>query len=178
MTRILFVLLSLTWIAPLASAQNNEELRNLYEQDQAARQSNDIDWDVLAIEDAERRQEVLEIFALGNIRTARDYFNAAMIFQHGKSPEEIRLAHSFATLAVTLDSDLKQANWLQAASWDRILLRFNQPQWYGTQYIKTDNGGIRLYEVAQGVISDEERSAWGVPSLEEAQARTVKPGRE
>ena len=153
-----------------ACAQHDNELATMFEADQAARRGGDIDWAVVNAQDAERRSAVMRILVAGEVRTAQDYYNAAMIFQHGGSEEDIRLAHAFATIASAL-SDSAGSNWLKAASWDRLMLRFEQPQWYGTQYVSDDSGRWTLYEVEPGAITDQQRAAWSVPPLAEAIAR-------
>lgn len=107
----------------------------------------------------------------GELHTARDYFSAAMVFQH--SAEDIGLAHSLATIASYLDPQNKQYRWLIAASWDRMLMQHIQPQWYGTQY-QTDDQGTFLFPIADGAVTDAERTAMGVPSLDESRARLAE----
>jgi len=172
MTFRLIALASLYVLPLLAFGQNNAELAAMFAADQAARRGENIDWSVISAEDAERREAVMSILAAGKISTAQDYYNAAMIFQHGDSEADIRLAHSFATIASAL-GNTAAANWLKAASWDRLMLRFEQPQWYGTQYVRDASGRWVLYEVHPDAVTDEQRAAWSVPSLEEAQARVA-----
>ena len=161
---------SLALVSCAAFAQDNSELAEMFRADQAARQEPDIDWVEVGAQDAERRDRVTAILEAGGIQTALDYYNAAMVFQHGGSAEEIRLAHAFATISSALGNS-SAANWLKAASWDRLMLRFEQPQWYGTQYVMDDSGRWVLYEVQPDAVTDEQRTEWSVPSLEEAQAR-------
>jgi hypothetical protein len=134
-------------------AQDDPELVRMFSEDQAARRVENIDWEVVSAQDAERRSAVMSILLAGEIRTRQDYYNAAMIFQHGGSAEEIRLAHSFATIASTLGST-SASNWLKAATWDRLMTRFNQPQWYGTQYVTDDSGQWLLYPVEPDAVTD------------------------
>ena len=100
----------------------------------------DIDWAKVSAEDAVRRTQVLELIKQGSVRNAEDYCNAALIFQHGDSVDDIRLAYSLATTSRALDPSGKRCKWLSAAAWDRILLRLNKPQWYGTQFTKSQSG--------------------------------------
>lgn len=166
------LLVSLFLLALGAFAQDNRTLMEMFAADQSARRGDDIDWSIVSVEDAERREAVLEILSEGGIRTAQDYYNAAMIFQHGGSEEEIRLAHSFATIASSLGSSPAR-DWLKAASWDRLMLQHEQPQWYGTQYVMGDSGRWVLYEVHPTAVTDEQRTDWSVPTLEEAQLRVA-----
>jgi hypothetical protein len=156
---------------------SNAELADLKKQDQAARSGgvNGIDWKKVASQDAERRRRVAEILREGEVRTAGDYFNAALIYQHGQTVDVIRLAYSLANVAATLDPENKMARWLTVAAWDRIMMRFGRPQWYGTQFNKPkDSETWQLYMLDETAVSDEDRKALGVPSLEESKARAAK----
>jgi len=99
-------------------AADNPELRSIKEADQADRRSMPASDQLreLMQRDGERRVRVLEILKEGRLATAWDYFNAALVLQHGESAEDIRLAHALATIAITLDPEHKRAKWLVAAS--------------------------------------------------------------
>ncbi|RAJ93304.1 hypothetical protein [Aliidiomarina maris] len=168
----LFTLLMLGALlsAPISvSAEDNPELQRLFDADQNARRDPNMSWDEIDTLDEANRAEVLAMLARGEIKTGLDYFQAAVIMQHGESAEDIRLAHSFATLSSQLGYD--RATWMQAASWDRLLMYFEQPQWYGTQFTIDDDGQWHLYEVQEGAVSDEQRAEWRVPSLSESKER-------
>lgn len=169
------VLVCLALASPSASAQNNYDLMQLFQADQDARRSNAVetDWKRVNAEDAERRQAVLAILEDGNIRTALDFYNAAMIFQHGESADEIRLAHSFASISAALDESSEAARWLKAATWDRLMLKLGRPQWYGTQFVRDKQGRWVLYEVDPDAVTDEQRAALAVPSLAESESRVA-----
>ena len=153
-------------------AADNPELRTLKEADQSDRSDRKVreNGNELRRRDAERRERVLEILRASELSTAWDYFNAALILQHGDSVEDIRLAHSLSTVAATVDPGHPRAKWLMAASWDRLMLRLKQPQWYGTQSMKDASGQFVLYMVHPDAVSDVDRQALGVPTLAEAQA--------
>ena len=168
-----FILLILVALCAEAFAQNNADLAAMFADDQAARRGENIDWAAVSAQDAERRDAVRSILNAGGVRTALDYYNAAMIFQHGDTQDDIRLAHAFATIAASL-GDSSAARWLQAASWDRLLLRHDEPQWYGTQYVRDESGRWILYEVDPDAVTDEQRAASSVPSLAESQARLAQ----
>ncbi len=151
---------------------DNTELRTLYEQDQSDRKGK-VDWAIVAPRDLVRQKRAGEILRDGGVRTAPDYYRAAMIYQHGDTANDTRLANALATVAMTLDPGAKPYRWLAAASWDRLLMRRNQPQWYGTQY-RSDDQGLYLYPVAEDAVSDEERDAMGVPSLAQARQKLTE----
>lgn len=162
------IIVAIGFLSASVFAQDNAELEQMYRSDQTARQSQPVNWQELNEQDADRRERVLAILQDGDIRSAKDYFHAAMIFQHGNTPDHIRLSHSFATIAASLDPGLPNANWLKAATWDRLLLNFNQPQWYGTQFVRDADGNLTLYKMQPDVISDEQRAAWSVPTVAES----------
>jgi hypothetical protein len=153
---------------------DNRRLVELFDQDQAARdpQQKSTDWEKVNAQDAERRTEVLALLNAGAVRTARDYYCAAMVFQHGESADDIRLAFSFAWIAASMRPEAKELRWLAAAAWDRILMREKLPQWYGTQFVRPDpDGAWQLYEVDESAVTDEQRAAMGVPPLAEARKK-------
>jgi hypothetical protein len=168
------VFLALLLSVPLSVvAGDNPELRSIRDADQADRRAAPTPDKLreLMQRDSERRSRVLEILKDGRLTTAWDYFNAALVLQHGGSAEEIRLAHSLSTVAATLGPEHKSAKWLMAASWDRLMLRLKQPQWYGTQSTRDQSGRYTLYPVDPDAVTDADRAVLGVPSLAEAQAR-------
>jgi hypothetical protein len=143
----------------------------MYEKDQADRSSPDeIDWAVVSARDRQHRERVLELLEAGAVTTANDHYHAAMIFQHGSEPEDALRAHKLAKKAMELDPDHEIAPWLSAAAWDRYKMYLGEPQWYGTQFRRTD-GVWHLYEVDETAVTDGERTALGVPPLAEARKR-------
>ncbi|MBM7131262.1 hypothetical protein [Dyella mobilis] len=169
----LIIFLALWSQSIFATTADNQALAKLEQQDQADRMpgTGKINWDVVAGKDAERKREVEKILADGGIRTARDYFNASIIFQHGEDLKDIEQAYAFAVTAVNMDDKNQQAKQLEADAWDRIMLKRNRPQWYGTQFIKDQaTGKYEMYQADASVISDAERQGMGLPTMSENQA--------
>ena len=158
---------------PATQPADNLELRELYEADQAARTGPDLNYAALAEGDAKRRARLDELRASGAIVTADDHFHAAMLLQHGDSPEDYNDAHELAKKAFELDPELRVAGWLSAAAKDRYLLAIGEPQWYGTQYSGM-HGLTVLREVDEAKVTDEDRQALGVPTLAEARGRLTQ----
>jgi hypothetical protein len=161
---------------PVAVA-DNEELQAMFEADQGERMTEDgkINWAVVAKNDKERQARVLELESAGLIRTGNDYFHAAMIFQHGSTPEDYERAHQYAKKGVELGSSHPVAKWLIAATWDRWQMSRKLPQWYGTQYIRRSlDGPLELYTIDETAVTDDDRRALGVPTLAEAKQRLVE----
>lgn len=155
-----------------ATATDNALLSSLYEADQGDRKNGTMDMQTVE-RDALRREQVMGELRGGRIRTAKDHYNAAMVFQHGESADEIRLAFSLAWIAAQMEPEKNEGSmWLSAAAWDRIMMREKMPQWYGTQYVSDGpNPEMKLYRVDESAVTDEERKRFHVPVLEEAKKR-------
>ena len=167
--------MSLIGVPVLSNAQDNAELGTLVAADQRPRTGNtaNVDWTRVAAEDTTRRIRVLDLLHSAKVRTPTDYYNAALIFQHGLAVEDIRLAYSLATVAYALDQNLHDAKWLSAAAWDRMLMMQGRPQWYGTQFVRHDKEPFELYVVDETAVTDEDRRAFGVPTLAESRAKAA-----
>lgn len=170
---ILVALLSSTPLGACIAASTNQELQKLEEADQSDRAagSNKIDWTVVGKRDAARKARATEILKAGDVRTADDYFNAALIFQHGDAVEDTELALALATTATRLDSSKKDAKVLTAQAWDRILVKRGKPQWYGTQFFKdTSTGKWEMSPMDPTAVTEAQREALGIPTLAETKA--------
>lgn len=121
-----------------ASIPDNPEMAAILAADQAVRQ------DLAAVlaggrdgalrihaADAVRRQQVRAMLDAGALRTATDFYYAALVFQHGDTPEDYLMAHTLAVAA--LGEGSTESPWLAAATLDRYLQAVGQPQIYGTQ---------------------------------------------
>jgi hypothetical protein len=150
-------------------AKVNVELYELYRADQDDRQDPTMEaaWDQVAARDRERRTRVRELLAAGAVRAADDHYHAAMILQHGSEPADYELAHELAVKAAELrPSPGLPARWLAAATKDRHLLSLGEKQWFGTQSTVED-GVWTLLPIDEDAVTDSERRAWDVPTLEE-----------
>ncbi len=159
-----------------ARSSDNARAAELYRQDQAERHALTADGlhslpaeqaAQLRVNDADRREEMLEILRAGDLRTSRDFLHAAMIFQHGSDAGDYRLAHGLAVVSAAADPDHRLARWMVAASWDRYMRYRGRPQWYGTQYTLSKDGRRLLAPVDESAVSDEERRLHGIRPLQE-----------
>ncbi|MCE7994284.1 MAG: hypothetical protein HEP71_20020 [Roseivirga sp.] len=151
---------------------NNEDLANMFGEDQAARLSGGkIDWDELKLKDAERRNRVMKLVAKDKVKSAHDYYKAAFIMHHGYEVEDYKMAHDLALKAIEFDDRHRMSPWLAAATKDRYLLKAGKPQWYGTQGMeflqKTRKMGINPDKIDTTAVSDDQRKAWNAPSIEQ-----------
>ena len=157
-------------------ANDNAELKHLYDEDQADRQpayaGKPVDIPALARRDDERERRVKELYAADQLRTGPDYYNAAMILQHAMTPDDFLLCHDLCVVAIGKGEP--RAKWLAAASMDRFLVSVGRPQRYGTQYGAARPGfPIRLSPV-DATVTDRLRMELGVPPLAELKQREAK----
>jgi hypothetical protein len=146
----------------------SKELAELYRADQADREN----WPNMSREnkvavgerDTTRRKRVTDIVRAGQLATADDYYNAAMVFQHGDKPEEYLLAHELATTAAF--KGRTDAKWLSAAALDRFLQSIGRPQRFGTQF-KTTDDSTWTQEPFDRSLPDSVRKEFNVPALRE-----------
>lgn len=173
MNKILKLLLSTltVFLINFANGQNNQELQKMADEDQKARFASNIDWKILNKKDSLRRVRVDEIFENNQAKTAKDYFNAGIIFQHGDDTIDSKKAVEYFGKAIKMDSTLNR--WWYAAAVDRDLMRQNKPQIYGTQFIKnkTTNGLWKRYKIDTTQITDKERKYYRVETLSEQEEK-------
>jgi len=145
---------------------DNPELLILFQEDQADRTPPDgksIDWKTVGARDLMRQALVREFYSKNKLRTGRDYYNAAMILQHGGTPQDYLLAHELCIVAASKGND--EARWLAAATEDRFLMSIDRPQRFGTQYVsKGPNATYLIYRTEPGV-TDELRRALDVQPM-------------
>jgi hypothetical protein len=146
---------------------NNPELERIYQEDQAERAKGQKPGIDAAERDRERLKRVAALLDEGAARTADDFFHAAQVYNHGATAEDYLRAHELAVLATSKGNT--QALFLSAASLDRFLRAIGRPQVFGTQY--TRQGDLATMEPFDRSMSDALRTAFGVPSLKEQEAR-------
>lgn len=142
---------------------DNQELIEIYKNDQADRQTMDIDWKVVSKRDKAREARVYELLAENKVLTSHDYHNAAMVFQHGDDSTAYGMAVKMMRKSLELDPTGNK--WLLAAAIDRDLLSRNKPQIYGTQYRRNSGEPWELSELDSTQVTDEERIEYGVETL-------------
>ena len=141
-----------------AAAADNATLKQLFEADQADRTKPPADIAKMGERDRERQRIALEHLQRGAVLTAKDHFHAALIFQHSDNVEDNALAFSLATIAARMDPNDAGARWLAAAAWDRVMVRRNKPQWYGTQFVRDKQTGKWVaHPVDEKAVTEEER---------------------
>jgi hypothetical protein len=170
------VLLVLMTFSPLLFAQTDEapgpaisEIHQLYIADQEDRRAEKIDWSKVGPRDSERRNRAHELLAEGKLTAARDFHDAAFIFQHGEKPDDFLLAHVLAVAAVAKGDASSQ--WIAAATLDRYLQNIKQSQIFGTQYFKVGDKPWTQEPYDRELMPDSLRKVLGVPILVEQQKK-------
>lgn len=166
MNKIFFSLIVLVTISN-GFAQTNSELQKMADADQSERMSGNINWVELNKKDSIRLAKATQLFNDGELETAQDYYNAGIIFQHGKDTIASKMAVESFKKAIEMDSTLNR--WWYAAAVDRDLMRREEPQIYGTQYVSNSstNGKLKRYKIDTTKITDKERIYYRVETLEE-----------
>ena len=148
--------------------ENNYELEQMIKKDQEIR-TNDSDEPFEPI-DQKHRLRVFEMLVNGELQTATDNENAALLLQHtaatycndklvSVSPENYYLAYCLAKKAC--------GNcYLTAVTLDRYLLFTVGQQKFGTQKEWSEQEQKFLWSPIDSTTSDAERSAYSVPTLQ------------
>lgn len=156
---------------PAASVPNNPEMEAIYASDQAPRSEGGatVNWSLVGPEDRARRARTRTLLDSGALRTADDFYNASVIFQHGESAADYMLAHTLAVIAAARGRH--DAAWMAAASLDRYLQEVGRPQIYGTQFHTPDRLNTTQEPFDRTLISDALRQALDVPTMAEQEVR-------
>ena len=136
-----------------------QELREVFEQNQADRQSGLHPG--MAERDRQRRQRLAGLMANGEIRDSDDYWHAAMLLQLGDTLEDYRQAHRLAKRGATLGH--AGCRWLAAKAYDRWLVSHGKAQKLGTQG-RMVNGRVELAPI-DPATTDAERAEWNAKPL-------------
>jgi hypothetical protein len=157
------------------SSPRNDELKSIVDADQADRRN----WDKLTPaemkaageRDADRNLRTRQIIKAGDLRTASDFADAALVMQHSATFSGYQMAHELAVCSLLL-GDRGTGRWLIAATYDRLLGSIGHDQRFGTQY-QGMAGTTTLATVDPAGICDAERKALGCPTLEQARNRNL-----
>lgn len=165
--------LALLCAAPLlAAAQADNELKKLFEEDQAERAPQPgqaIDWNAIVLRDEARQQRVKALIAADSLQSGADYYHAAMVMQHSLEVDDHLLAHDLCVIAISKGE--AKAKWLAAASLDRYLVGIGRPQRYGTQFFSNHPSRPPRLRPIDPSVPDSLRRELGVPTLAEAKAK-------
>ena len=181
MSRLVLLLICIYSVAVSAAetahVADNARIAQLFTEDQDDRRgfpNTKLTYKEINVRDEARRHEILGMLKRTEVRTAQDYFYAAVIFHHGQTFEHYRMASSLAWIAHEFEPENSTYAWQTASSWDRMMLKKDRPQWYGVQAHRADQERLVLSNIDETAVSDEERATYNVKPLAELKA---KPGR-
>lgn len=148
-----------------SQSQSNEKLIQMAQEDQLARTSalTQAERAKAFQADATRLAAVKEMIAQNQLATGLDYFNAALIMQHGQTSDDYLLAHTLAVIGISKGN--RNCIWLSAATLDRYLFSMKQPQIYGTQSHRIDPAKpFTMEPYADQLVTDGLRKELDVPA--------------
>lgn len=132
--------------------------------DQADRKDfSHVDWQKVERADTDRRTATASLLSEGQLHTGHDFESAALVFQHGSTPDDYLLAHTLAMVAVSKGQS--GAVWISAATLDRYLQSIHQPQIFGTQFTTLNKEATTQEPYNRKLISDSLRKEMAVPDL-------------
>ena len=154
---------------------DDREVKRIVDEDQKAREG---DWSKLTPDqimrvmrdDRQRMSKIKDMLRGGRLITANDFANAALVLQHGAVWEDYAMAHELSLASLLLGN--RDACWLLAASYDRMLDSAGYPQRFGTQY-EILAGHLILKRTDPSGINDRMRQALHCPTLAEARERKL-----
>lgn len=149
-TKALLVLATLLLGGWVLTQVPSEELKRLAAEDQADRAR----WLTMttdelrsvASRDAERRKRVAELISNDALKLAEDFDNAALIFQHGTTPDDFEVAREMALMAFRMGRPTS----LVALAEDRFLINIGRPQRFGSQFALATGGTMTMNRIDGG----------------------------
>ncbi len=146
---------------------SHKELEKLFKQDQTDRRNKKMleDFEKIIERDLKRRKKADDILKRGEVKTGRDFYIMAMLYQHGSKIGDTKKAIKFAKKGIDLGHE--DAKWMFAASTDRLLTRQGRRQKFGTQfYNNLKTGEVHILPVNKRT-TDKMRKEFNVPTLKE-----------
>lgn len=142
--------LAVAFVGGYVWCQGSDELKRLAAEDQADRTQ----WLSMSVEerlavqsrDTERRKRAAELIESDALTTAEDFDSAALLFQHGTSPDDFEVARELALMAFHMGRPTS----LVALAEDRFLVHINRPQRFGSQFAVSGSGPLTMNRVDTG----------------------------
>lgn len=150
---------------------SNQEITKICADDQAVREG---DWskmtskqiEAMAKGDVKRKAQTIRLLKEGKIVTAEDFDHASLVLQHGSNWNDYSLAHELSICSLLLGR--REAAWLAAATYDRMLVSAGYPQRFGTQYSSDAGMAFKIDPYDLAATSDVIRKAMHCPTIQEA----------
>ncbi len=139
---------------PERQALRSLELQKIVTEDQTDREP-PIDWEKVQQRDESRRKRVGEIFGEGCFKAAEDYAAAALVYQHGNTPD-----HYFQTFLWTkkaVELGMTSQKRLMALGVDRYLVKSGYKQLFATQASQPSINDCWCLEELEGHFPENRR---------------------
>ena len=130
-----------------------------------------VDWTAIDSRAQARRERVRTLLEKDQLRTAKEFYHAAMMMLNSPEPDDVLTAHDLAVVAISKGE--ARAAQVAAESLDRFLMRTGRQQRYATQIEIANQNPPRIYPV-DPAVSDFLRNQYGVPTLAAAQQHEAK----
>jgi hypothetical protein len=151
--------------AQTTQASPDQEIRNLLEEDQAARQG--VLSPTLAQDDAARLARARSLVNADGFQDAHSYDAAATLFQHSAQLQDHLIARELALVAC-----FRRATYsgMPALAEDRYLVKLGQPQRFGAHFMGTgaDAKPAPIQESGDHAVTDALRFDYLQPTLKQA----------
>lgn len=173
LTLISFLGLSPASQRPNISETNSPEMKRIYTADQADRegsiaaitqqtQQQRLEWgNKIGPRDAQRRKQVMDLISRSALHTGQDFDEAATVFQHGDTSDDILFAHALAVIAIAKGN--AGSRQTAAETLDRYLQRIKQPQIYGTQFTVGPDNKTSQEPYNRSLVPESLRAVMCVP---------------
>jgi len=122
--------------------------------------------------DAKRKTQVKELIKKDQLITGKDWYQATMIFHHSDNIKDLNLALSL--VKKSFDKKYEKAKWLFAAVTDRILMKENKPQKFGTQFFRKNNNSPWVLYKINPKITNKERKEYNAPTIRQMEKLVKK----
>jgi hypothetical protein len=138
----------------------SEELQRIVTEDQNDRLAHPIDWNIVYPRDVVRIKRVGEIYAEGCFVTGQDYAAAALVFQHGDSPDHYLQVYLWEVRAIELGDTADHPD-LKLSGLDRYLVNTGHKQLFATQYSTIGAEHCRCLQKIEESFSEKRRLKLG-----------------
>lgn len=152
---------------------NMTNIEKIYKEDQIDRRNiSASNFEILIKRDAGRRKKVSSMITRGALKQGKDFYLAAIIFQHGLTKKDYEMAIKLAKMAVA--AGYKKGKYIEALATDRLLMISGKRQKFGTQFFrKNPRSKFIMYPVSKKT-TDLERKEYGLPPLSVLEKRVDK----
>lgn len=140
------------------------DIAKIYREDQLDRaRINPNDFEEIIKRDTARQKEVLKLLKIGKIKTGKEFYLAAIIFQHGQKLSDYRRAIRLAQQAAK--NGYKKGRYLEALATDRLLVVSGKKQKFGTQFFQKNSRSKYILCPVDPKTTDADRKKYGLPPL-------------